>query len=680
MRIVSFTRALSISVVLVLLVFPAGSAAQQDQDDPFAELRSPDLEEPADAPDDAVELEDPLAVPVPDAAPVPDTAPGEMPWEVLPPTTVVGEIAPGETPVTTPTQTLAPAGQVGSATTVITGEQIRASGHSTVSDVLRGSTGVDVVQQGPPGGLTSVFLRGAESRHTKVLLDGIPVNDPSSASRLFDFSTLSVDSIERIEIVRGPQSTLHGTDAIGGVINVITQRGEGPATATGRVMGGSYGTVRGSANVSGGTSQYHYALGGSMLYVDGFSAVAGGTDDMHRLGTATGRLGWNLTEDLEVEYIFRWSDGQTGIDSIDFFGTGLPIDDPSRYYLVQSYFSRLQTRWDTLDGIFQHRLAFDFTDYQREDTGGDFGFPTGFAGQTRKIEYQTDVRVTCDNTLTFGVDYLDESGIDTYGNDGSQNKYGIYLQDQFQLFERFTGIVGFRWDDWNQAGPAQTYQFRTVYDIEETGTSLHGTLGTGFYAPSLSELAFGVPDLQPERSKGWDAGATQRLLDDRLVLEGYYFRNDFRNLLVFDFGIPPFGALDNIGKARTHGVELMGTWYLTPDTTFNSSYTRTDSLNVDTGNVLPRRPRNKTMTGVAHRFLDGRANANLYALFHSSSQDTDGSRLAGYTLLNLAGHYQMTDRLRWFCRFDNLLDQEYEVIRGYNTPRFSAFGGFEITH
>ncbi len=666
----SFTRFLSLLFLVVPWVLPlAVSAAQQDPDDPFTELRSPVEEDP----DDPAAAEQPPGIP--------ESEPGPVPLEVLPPTTVIGEITPGETPVTTPTQTLAPAGQVGSATTVITGDQIRASGHATVSDVLRGSVGVDVVQQGPPGGLTSVFLRGAESRHTKVLLDGIPVNDPGSASRLFDFSTLSVDSVERIEIVRGPQSTLHGTDAIGGVINVITQRGEGPTTATGRVMGGSYGTVRGSANVSGGTSNYHYAFGGSMLYVDGFPAAASGSEnDLHRLGTATGRMGWYLTEDLEVEYLFRWSDGRTGIASTDF-ATGLPFDDPSRYYRVQSYFSRLQTRWNTLDGVFQHRLAFDYTDYQREDTGGDFGWgATEFSGQTRKIEYQLDARITCDNTLTFGVDYLDESGADSFGSAGSQNKYGLYLQDQFQIFERLTGIVGFRWDDWNRAGPAQTYQFRTVYDIEETGTSLHSTLGTGFYAPSLSELTFGVPDLQPERSKGWDAGATQRLLDDRLVLEGYYFRNDFRNLLVFDFTIPPWGALDNIGNARTHGVELLGTWYLTPDTTLNSSFTRTDSLNVETGGVLPRRPRNKTMTGVAHRFLDDRATANLYALFHSSSQDTDGSRLAGYTLLNLAGHYQMTDRLRWLCRFDNLLDQEYQVVRGYNTPRFSAFGGFEITH
>ena len=164
-----------------------------------------------------------------------------------------------------------------------------------MADVLRGPAGLDVVQQGPPGGLTTVFLRGAESRHTKVLLDGIPINDPSSASRLFDFSNLSVDNVERIEIVRGPQSTLYGTDAIGGVINVITKRGKGPATATARFQGGSYGMTRNSANVSGGTDCYHYSLGGSCYYTDGFSAAS------ERLGNAEADAGPRLVSRDDVD-------------------------------------------------------------------------------------------------------------------------------------------------------------------------------------------------------------------------------------------------------------------------------------------------------------------------------------------------------------------------------------------
>ena len=173
--------------------------------------------------------------------------------ETLPPTTVFGELE-GVNPaanVTTPTRTTTPLGQVASATTVITGEQIDSKHNALVADVLRGVPGLDVVQSGPAGGATSVFLRGANSAHTKVLLDGIPMNDPSSPSRFFDFSTLSADNIERIEVVRGPQSTLYGTDAIGGVVNIITKRGEGPAKARLAFMGGSYGTSQSVANLAG---------------------------------------------------------------------------------------------------------------------------------------------------------------------------------------------------------------------------------------------------------------------------------------------------------------------------------------------------------------------------------------------------------------------------------------------
>jgi vitamin B12 transporter len=637
---------------------------------------------------------EPLPVELPDEIPRGELAvPGEA-IDTLPATTVVGQLA-GE--VTTPTRTATPVGQVGSATTVITSGQIQASGYSVVGDVLRGTAGLDVVRQGPQGGVTSVFMRGGNSNHTKVLLDGIPINDPSSAGRAFDFSNLSVDNIERIEIVRGPQSTLYGTDAIGGVINIITKRGEGPPTVRARFMGGSYGTSRDSLGVSGGTDCFHYSLGGSYLYSDGFSAASerlGNTEDDHlRMGTVSGRFGWTPSETFDVDYVFRWAEVRSDIDNFNFT-TGLPEDEviKKRQNLSEPFFNRIQARWDTLEGTLEHRVAFDYIDYRRRDSG-DLGtapfptFPAAFQGQTRKVDYQANLRLLCTNLLTVGADYYDESASNTFGLSASQYKHGIFLQDQIQLAERWFTTVGFRWDTWNVAGQAQTYQFRSVYHLYETGTSFHGTLGTGFRAPSLSESLdpfTGNPALQPERSQGWDIGATQRLCCDAVVVEFYYYRNDFRDLIVFDTSIPPFGQLVNVGRARTHGVELVALWNITPDVAINATYTRTDSLNIDTGLPLARRPQDKGGTGVTYRFDEGRGTVNLYALFFGNSIDNGVfggpafRLLHGYTLLNLAAHYQLTERVRGFCRFDNLLNDHYEIVTGYATPAFSAFGGVDV--
>jgi len=621
----------------------------------------------------------------------------------VPETTVIGRpsLMPGalltEGTVTTPTRTATSIGQIGSATTVITSEQIRRSGHSVVSDLLEGTAGLRVVRQGAPGGVTSVFLRGANSNHTKVLLDGMPINDPSSAARAFDFSHLSVDNIERIEIVRGPQSTLYGTDAIGGVVNIITKRGEGPLTARARFMGGSYGTHREDLSVSGGTNCANYSIGGSYYYTDGFSSASerlGNTeDDPHRLGTVSGRFGWTPAENFDVDYIFRWADLSSRIDNFDF-GTGLPLDEvvPARRSLTESFYSRIQARWAMFDGDIEQRLAYNLTDYSRGDTG-DAGFlpfpvvPSGFEGQSRKLEWQADARLLHNNLLSVGADYYVEDASSSFGLAATQNKYGVFIQDQIELAERWFTTAGFRWDTWNVAGRAQTYQIRSVYHVHETGTSFHGTLGTGFRAPSLSENLdplFGNPALKPEESKGWDIGATQRICGDELILEFYYYRNDLRNLIVFDFSIPPFGALANVGRARTHGVEVNALWNVHPDLAINASYTHTDTLNVDTGLPLARRPEDQGSVGVTYRYCDGRGTASLNGLFVGDSIDNGvflGPAyrvLNRYALLNFVADYQLTEHMRCFCRLDNILNEHYEVVTGYGTPLSSAFGGIDV--
>jgi vitamin B12 transporter len=431
------------------------------------------------------------------AAQDPDAASGQPPLEELPETTVVGQPDPSaasdagrasET-VVTPTRTETDTSRVGSSLTVVTREQILQSGQTSVLEVLRSVPGLNVVQQGAPGGLTSIFMRGANSQQTKVLLDGIPLNDPSNASRLFDFSTLTVDNIERIEVLRGPQSTLYGSDAIGGVINIITVRGEGPLAVRASVLGGSFGTHREGASASGGKGPWHYAFGASYLDSDGFSSAAewlGNTeDDGYENATFSGRFGFVPGELIDLDYVFRYTDADAEIDDFDFF-TGLPIDNFRRRNLTDQFFQRVQLTSALWDGMVESIVGYSLTDYERIDTdSGPFLDPL-FLGQARKVDWQGNVLLMEDNTFTLGVDYYQEEASTTTVPELAQNLASVYLQDQIGIGDRWFTTIGFRWDDHNRAGNAQTYRFTTVYQLWETDTAFRGTIGTGFRAPSLA--------------------------------------------------------------------------------------------------------------------------------------------------------------------------------------------------
>ncbi len=604
----------------------------------------------------------------------------------LPETTVEAELQPAE--VSAPTRTDTPLSQVASSTTVVTGEQLQNQDFAIVAEALRGVPGLDVVRAGPVGGQTSVFLRGANSQQTKVLLDGIPVNDPSNASRSFDFSTLSVDEIERIEVVRGPQSTLYGTDAIGGVVSIVTRRGEGPLRVQAFAEGGGFGMHREGIRASGGTDCYHYSIGGSFHQADGFSAASerlGATeDDGLRLGNASSRFGWTPTDHFEVDCVVRWIDSRAELDDASFALGQPPTDDPWRLYLTNQLFSRVQLTSRMLDGTIEQKVSLSLADYDRRDT--DDAFPSEFAGCSLFFDWQTNLQLTCTNLLTVGFDYMDEdassfapTGFPVFA-EASQYKSGIYVEDQQQLADRWFTTIGFRWDDWNTAGPADTYRLTSLYRLDETATSFHGTIGTGFRAPSLAEnlFPFGNPNLRPERSRGWDVGATQSLLEGRVVVEATYFRNDITDLILFDLNT---FTLENIGQARTHGVEVIGRWSVTDDALITANYTRTDTLDADTNAPLVRRPRDKGSVGISSYFLDRRAYADLTMWMVGPRTDTRDGRqvLGGYAVVNAAGYYNLSDRVQLFGRVDNLFQKRYEQITGFSTGGLLAVAGVRCT-
>jgi vitamin B12 transporter len=627
---------------------------------------------------------DTIAQAQPEAELQPAVPPGSPP-NVLPETQVTGELNnfPAQPlpagDVISPTRTAQPASQTASSVTVITREQIERSGQTNVAEVLRGTMGVDVVRQGGPGGLTSVFLRGANSQHTKVLLDGIPLNDPSNASRLFDFSTLSTDNIERIEVLRGPQSMAYGSDAIGGVVNIITRRGEGPLSVRAGMLGGSFNTGQTSVNVQAGDDVGYYSVTGSFLSTGGISAasarVGGVEHDGFNLGTASGRMGWNVTPDVNIDYVFRVSEGTAKVDDFDFL-TGLPIDNLIRKNTTNSFANRVQLSWLALEGQFQQKLGFNLNNVERKDNDPGFS-PARFHGQTREIDYLASWLILPTNTINVGANYLAEDAYTSDNAQETQNIKGVFVQDQFQLGDRFFGTAGARWDEASRAGPAQTYRVTGLYRIDETNTGLHGTIGTGFRQPALAENLFqyGNPNLRPERSKGWDVGVRQGVWDDVLWCDATYYRNDFTDLIVFDFNT---FSLQNVGRARSSGVELTMFAMLTDNLVANVSYTLDDTLNADTGDMLLRRPREKWSAALTRSWYDGRGAATLAFQYYSNRLDTNNVMLPNYALLNLSGNWWMNDRVEIIGRIDNLTNTEYEEVNGYGTPGFGMYAGCNV--
>ncbi len=584
--------------------------------------------------------------------------------------------------------------QVGSSMSVITEEQIRRSGQTTLLGVLRnaGVPGIDFAQSGTPGSVTSGFIRGANSAHTKVMMDGVPLNDPSSPTRNFDFGTFSLDNVERIEIIRGPQSTLYGSDAIGGAINIITKRGKGPAQFQSTSMGGTFGTWQQSLSVSGGTDQYYYSLSGSYLQSDGFSAASkrfGNTEyDGFRNGNLGFRGGYIFNDYVDVDVVYRYQKSRIDIDDGDsgppnFF---FPLDS-NRINKLESNTVRPQVRVLMFDGALEQKAGFSYINYNRDAPGG---FTQFFNGETRKFDYQANAKLfeleQFTNTATLGVEYLDERSTTESVPAAMQFARSIYVQDQFALWDRWFTTLGARHDDYSIAGVADTYRVTTKYQVKETNTAFHGTIGTGFRAPSLAEyFGFGGNTaLRPEESKGWDVGIEQAFDSERrFVADATYFRNDFTDLIQFKSVPPPiFFQNQNVALALTTGVELTANWQLFDDTSLTASYTHTDAFDRTTNTRLLRRPPNKYSLGVSQFLLDQKANVSANLRWSDYRNDVGAfgpTVLQSYTVANLQAYYDWKPSVRLFGRIDNVFDEKYEEVFAFATPRFSVYAGVTMT-
>lgn len=600
-----------------------------------------------------------------------------------------------------------PLKEIASSVTVITREELERMNKATVLEALQGVLGINIIQNGPPGGAASVFLRGANSEHTIVMMDGIELNDPISPSRSFDIAHLTLENVKSIEIIRGPQSTLYGSDAMGGVINIITQKGKGKPKFHLSTQSGAYRTFVGNAETSGSTDKIHYSFGTSYLHINGFSAAStqfpGNIEkDSYKNLTLSGRIGFLLLDNLEFDFSMKNLDTKTDIDN---FG-GAYGDDPNNIQEYDALILKGEVRGLFLQNRWEQKISLSFIDYHRkhenptDDTHPFDSDHSVYESKQWKLDWQHNLFLHESNTLTFGVEYHEEQGESEYYSENIWGPYssifplqkahntGIYIQDQIRLADQFFVTAGLRFDKHSQAGSSTTFRVAPAYFIKQTGTKFKATYGTGFKSPSLYQLfapgtfwgPVGNENLEPEESKSWDAGIEQNLLQNKLTLGITYFSSKYENLVDFDFAL----GFINIRKASSKGAEFSLKAWPTNNLLFMASYTRTEAKDRGTDEYLLRRPKNKFTTKLNFNLLE-KGNISLSLIHIGERYDMEWAgwfatrvKMPSYTLLNAAASYELSQNVQIFFRLDNILNEEYEMAKGYGTPGFSSYGGVKL--
>ncbi len=568
--------------------------------------------------------------------------------------------------------------KIGSAVTVINGDQIDRSQKKTVADILRTVPGLAVSQTGGAGRNTAIRIRGAESYHTKVIIDGVDVSDPSQSQPQYDFANLLSTNIDRIEVVRGPQSLLYGGDALGGVIAITTRKGQdGHPRADALAEIGSLHSYTAASTISGVTGRINYALGATHLESDGISAASRRTgndeNDPYRNDSITARLGAKLTDWWDVEASGRHVRAKVDYDD----WTNRAVDDSDQMHSTERG-GRLATNVSLLGGRFLNMLAVSASQSRRDiDAGASYwGNRNSFYdGDSVSWEYQGTVKLAPDNhTIVFGTELKrDSTEQDTLKRHVGDD--GVYADYQFSPLDSLFLTLGGRVDDHDTFGSHNTGRGTAAYLIDATATRLHGSYGTGFRAPSLWELyhpLYGNQTLKPEKSRGWDFGVDQEFWTGRAGVDITWFDNRVQNLIQWRNN-----SYVNIASTRSQGAELAGHVDVTPAVRLNASYTFTDSRNNTTSQILARRPKHQGSLGMAWQALDDLTVDSTVRAIGRQYDSATGAYLGGFVTVDLAAAYRLTDWLTVQGRVENLLDKQYEEVDTYGTAGLMAYAGLK---
>nr|WP_303682732.1 TonB-dependent receptor [Brevundimonas naejangsanensis] len=600
--------------------------------------------------------------------------------------------------VVTANRSAQPIERVGASVAVLTQAAIEARQTTAVAELLAQTPGVSYSRNGGVGAANSLYIRGAEGHHTVVLIDGVKLNDPSSTQGGFNFGNLLVGDAARIEVLRGAQSTLWGSQAIGGVVNIVTTEPTDAFQGGLDAEAGARGTTYFRGGVGGANERLSWRLAASRYATDGFSAYATGTEDDGYDNTGlSGRLNLKITDAVSLDLRSVWSSGRADFDAWN--------GDSRDYGKTQELVAYAGLNIDLLDGRFRNRIGYAHTDTDRRNFNPDNKIqPLTFdsEGQNRRWEYQGAFALTETLNTTFGVEHeKSEMKARSLGDWNPNADYGrgeaelnsVYGQVQWTVLDGLTLTGGLRYDDHAQYGDNLLGQVAAAWALNDGATVLRASWGQGFRAPGLYELysEYGSLDLQPEEAESWEIGVEQRLFD-RAVVSATYFQRDSDNEINYANCLPgdahpicsqPYGGYyQNIQKAETKGVELIGRLDVTERLHLNANYTWTDAKNAvgdHEGKRLRLRPEHMGNLAADYDWAFGlKTGLSVRYVGETFNDLANAVKVDAFTLVDLRASYPIDDNLEVYGRIENAFDEDYQTVLGYGTAGRGVFGGVRV--
>ena len=607
--------------------------------------------------------------------------------------------------IVTATRSPTPIDRVASAVTVIDKPAIDRNQDIGVTELLLRTPGVSIARNGGYGTNTTLRIRGAETDQTVVVIDGVKLNDPSSAGGGYNFANLLIGDAARIEVLRGPQSILWGSQAIGGVVNIVTPLPARAIEANLDIEGGSRNTISARGAIGGKAGPLAFRLGGQLFRTDGISAIApafGGVErDGSRNDNVSGRAVLTIAPGISADVRGYYSTARTEIDAT--------TADSAEYTLNREFVGYAGLNIDLFDGRLRNRIGYGYTDTKRDNFNPVLPRSQTFdsAGRNERIEYQGNLAATRWLSATFGVEN-ERSRFTSVSPPaslavpvpapaiGSAELTGLYLQLNAKPTGALALSAGVRRDAHSRYGAKTLFEGGAVWTLP-TGTTLRARYGEGFKAPTLFQLFsdFGNQALNPEQANGWEAGAQQRLFGGAVSFGATYFERRTSDLIIFSSctttptiplcfqpgtTIRRSGYYQNVSRSFAQGAEVMAQARMGPRVRADANYSYILSVDrsggANNGRWLPRRPQQTANASLTYAIPDG-PSAGVAVRWSGASYDNAANtiRLAPYALVDLRAEVPIAKSLAFYGRIENILDKTYQTAFRYNALGRSVYVG-----
>ena len=566
-----------------------------------------------------------------------------------------------------------PRSETGQAIEIVGRDRLDQLQSATIAQVLQTVPGVSVATRGGLGGQTSAFIRGGSSAQTLVLIDGVRINDLTSPNGAFDFGALMTGNIGRVEILRGPNSVIWGSQAIGGVVNV---QSIAPVDGFEGRLGAEYGgydTKRLNANIAGTKGVFEGSVGGALVKSAGISALAGGTErDGYANATGNARLKVNISDSFTLDFRSYYNRAKVEYDSEFGVGAnGLPV---SRNRQFVGY---VGAQFDMLDGRLHNRIAYTRTDLRRIGTDPIvFSFNNfNVRGAIDRMEYHTAFDLNEALTLVAGLEYERTFASTSFEGAAPDVARNDVVSGFGQIIVRpvngLTLTAGVRHDAYSDYGGQTTLGGNLAFTPNEGRTMFRATYAEGFRAPTLTEgqPPYGNLQLKPETARNFDLGVEQQFLEGKAQLFATYFNRRSNNLIAFS---PVSFQSENIDKVTAKGLEIGLDLNPSSQLDIRASYTLVDAINRTVGDTFGNRqalrPQNSfSLTADWQTAFGLSLGSSLLVIGDSFDDAANNVRLNGYAIWGLRASMPLSDALEVYARVENMLDAQYTVVSGYNS-------------